>query len=139
MPYHELFMGSPIQYPCHPLGYAKYILGIAFILFLSRVELTADKVEESVIIAAVEGEASSLNILDDFKVTMGPSSVGRKISSKTILQTGKNGKLSLLFSNGTLITIKAGSRFYLRKYKQLESVVKNLPKPSELEEEPTII
>ena len=106
-------------------------------LFLSGVELKADKVTESIIVAAVEGEVSSLNMIDDFKVTMGPSSVGRKISAKTILQTGKTGKVSLLFSNGTLVTVKPGSRFYLRKYKQLEAVLENLPKPGELEEEPT--
>ena len=68
---------------------------------------------------------------------MSSSYVGKKISAKTILTTGKTGKVSLLFSNGTLITIKPGSRFYLRKYKQLEAVVEDLAPPGKLEEEPT--
>ena len=130
-------MGSPLNSPQYVLGYFKHILGVALILIFFGVNLKADKVTESVIVAAVEGDVSSLNIIDDFKVTMNPSSVGRKISAKTILQTGKTGKVSLLFSNGTLITVKPGSRFYLRKYKQLETVVENLPAPGELEEEPT--
>ena len=130
-------MGSPIHFPQYLLGYIRFIVVLFAALFLSGVELKADKVTESIIVAAVEGEVSSLNMIDDFKVTMGPSSVGRKISAKTILQTGKTGKVSLLFSNGTLVTVKPGSRFYLRKYKQLEAVVENLPKPGELEEEPT--
>ena len=77
----------------------------------------AKKVSPSVIVASIEGEVSSLNLEDEFKVQLGPTTVGKKINPKTILTTGKTGKVALLFSNGTLITIKPGSRFYLRTYK----------------------
>ena len=68
---------------------------------------------------------------------MDSSSVGKKVLPKTILSTGNNGKVALLFSNGTLITIKPGSRFYLRTYKQLEGIVAGDVEPGKLEEEPT--
>ena len=99
--------------------------------------LHGKKVSPSVIIASIEGEVSSLNMVDDFKVQMGPTSVGKKINPKTILTTGKTGKIALLFSNGTLITIKPGSRFYLRTYTQLEGMVEGVVDPGKLEEEPT--
>ncbi|MEK9773379.1 MAG: hypothetical protein VW576_07400 [Opitutae bacterium] len=99
--------------------------------------MNAKKVSPSVIVASLEGEVSSLNMVDDFKVQMGPTSVGKKINPKTILTTGKTGKIALLFSNGTLITIKPGSRFYLRTYKQLEGIVEGTLDPGKLEEEPT--
>ena len=76
-------------------------------------------------------------MVDDFKVTVGPKSVGRKLSPQSLITTGKTGKIALLFSNGALFTIKPGSRFYLRKYKQLEDVVEGLVPPGKLEEEPT--
>ena len=76
-------------------------------------------------------------MVDDFNTRMDSSSVGKKVSPKTILSTGKNGKVALLFSNGTLITIKPGSRFYLRTYKQLEGIVAGVVDPGKLEEEPT--
>jgi hypothetical protein len=85
--------------------------------------IEAKKVSPSVIVASIEGEVSSLNLEDEFKVQLGPTTVGKKINPKTILTTGKTGKVALLFSNGTLITIKPGSRFYLRTYKQLEGIV----------------
>ena len=115
--------------------------GITNFLFcgflLTSIQLSADKVVSSVIIASVQGEVSSYNMVDDFKVTVGPKSVGRKLSSQSLITTGKNGKIALLFSNGALFTIKPGSRFYLRKYKQLEAVVEGLHPPGKLEEEPT--
>ena len=95
------------------------------------------KVTPSIIVASIEGEVSSLNMVDDFKVQMGPTSVGKKVNPKTMLTTGKTGKVALLFSNGTLITIKPGSRFYLRTYKQLEGIVEGTIDPGKLEEEPT--
>lgn len=104
---------------------------------LLTLSVSAQKVSPSVIVASIEGEVSSLNMVDDFKVQMGPTSVGKKVIPKTILSTGKNGKVALLFSNGTLITIKPGSRFYLRTYKQLEGVVEGVLDPGKLEEEPT--
>ena len=97
----------------------------------------AKKVSPSVIVASIEGEVSSLNLEDEFKVQLGPTTVGKKINPKTILTTGKTGKVVLLFSNGTLITIKPGSRFYLRTYKQLEGIAEGTVDPGKLEEEPT--
>lgn len=127
-------MGSPF----HLINFPKRaLLGIVFFCSFLIASLFGDKVTQSVIVASIEGEVSSLNLIDDFKVNMSSSYVGKKISAKTILTTGKTGKVSLLFSNGTLITIKPGSRFYLRKYKQLEAVVEDLAPPGKLEEEPT--
>jgi len=127
-------MGSPF----HLINFPKRaLLGIVFFCSFLIASLFGDKVTQSVIVASIEGEVSSLNLIDDFKVNMSSSYVGKKISPKTILTTGKTGKVSLLFSNGTLITIKPGSRFYLRKYKQLEAVVEDLAPPGKLEEEPT--
>ena len=86
---------------------------LTFTLFAISVNtLAAKKVSPSVIVASIEGEVSSLNTVDDFKVQMGRPA-WEKINTKTILTTGKTGKVALLFSNGTLITIKPGSRFYL--------------------------
>ena len=119
-----------------------YVLSFGiFIFFLTILlgtnSLEAKKVSPSVIVASIEGEVNSLNMVDDFKVQMGPTSVGKKINPKTMLTTGKTGSVSLLFSNGTLITIKPGSRFYLRTYKQLEGIVEGALDPGKLEEEPT--
>ena len=112
-----------------------------FCLFLAFVfsvfPALGKKVTPSIIVASIEGEVSSLNMVDDFKVQMGPTSVGKKVNPKTMLTTGKTGKVALLFSNGTLITIKPGSRFYLRTYKQLEGIVAGTIDPGKLEEEPT--
>lgn len=109
-------------------------LGIG-LLFTTFAE--GKKISPSVIVASIEGEVSSLSMVDDFKVQMGSTSVGKKINPKTILTTGKTGKVALLFSNGTLITIKPGSRFYLRTYKQLEGIVEGSVDPGKLKEEPT--
>jgi hypothetical protein len=124
--------------PFHLINFPQRALfGVVLLCSSWASSLFGDKVTQSVIVASIEGEVSSLNLIDDFKVSMSSSYVGKKISPKTILTTGKTGKVSLLFSNGTLITIKPGSRFYLRKYKQLEAVVEDLVPPGKLEEEPT--
>ena len=86
------------------------------LLFVS--ELVA--IEASVIVASVEGEVTSMSIEDEFTVTLTSSSVGKKVEEKSILVTGDTGSASLLFSNGALITIKPGSRFYLRKFAKTE-------------------
>ena len=120
--------------------FANYFRLLGFWLLLALVSshfVSAKKVSPSVIVASIEGEVSSLNMVDDFNVQMGSSSVGKKINPKTILTTGKTGKIALLFSNGTLITIKPGSRFYLRTYKQLEGIVEGSVDPGKLTEEPT--
>ena len=112
-----------------------FCLFLAFVFFV--LPALGRKVTPSIIVASIEGEVSSLNMVDDFKVQMGPTSVGKKVNPKTMLTTGKTGKVALLFSNGTLITIKPGSRFYLRTYKQLEGIVAGTIDPGKLEEEPT--
>jgi len=94
------------------------IIGFIAGLLISAVSLDAAKIVPSVILASIEGEVHSFSLKDEFKVTLDSSSVGKKFSQKSILSTGKDGKAGLLFSNGALITIKPGSRFYLRKYNQ---------------------
>ncbi|MGY8713117.1 MAG: FecR family protein, partial [Verrucomicrobiia bacterium] len=96
-----------------------------------------EAVDASVIVASVEGEVFSISIEDEFQVTLDSSSVGKKIEEKSILLTGKSGSASLLFSNGALITIKPGSRFYLRKFAQKSFTSDHNAKPSEIEEEPS--
>ena len=66
---------------------------------------------------------------------MDVSSVGKKLE-KSIVETGDNGTASF-FSNGTLITIKPGSRFYLESFPKSFKKDHKL-KPSELEEEPSL-
>ena len=108
------------------------------ILFsLPLLSFGSPKIKPSVILASIEGEAHSLSLNEEFKVTLDQSSIGKKISEKTILVTGKDGKAQLLFSNGALITIKPGSRFYLRKYDQKIVSSENVPEPSKIEEEPS--
>lgn len=119
----------------------KKIFGVKFqlvpsiLLLLSWANLGA--IEASVIVASVEGEVTSMSIEDEFIVTLNSSSVGKKVEEKSILVTGDTGSASLLFSNGALITIKSGSRFYLRKFAQKNFSVDHNAKPSELEEEPS--
>ena len=122
---------------CRHLSCIRYWSAFLILYPLVVSPLLANKVTPSVIVTSIKGEVSSLNTVDDFKVQMGPTSVGKKINPKTILTTGKTGKVALLFSNGTLITIKPGSRFYLRTYKQLEGIVDGSLDPGKLEEEPT--
>ena len=99
--------------------------------------LALTKVKPSTIIVSLEGDATVYNIKDDFEVNLTSKSIGKKIDSKSIIKTQKNGTLGLLFSNGTLITIKPGSRFFLREYSQKIISAENLPEPSKLEEEPS--
>ena len=101
------------------------------------VSFSAPKIKPAIILASIEGEAHSLSLKEEFKVTLDQSSVGKKIKEKTIVVTGKDGKAQLLFSNGALITIKPGSRFYLRKYDQKIVSSENVSEPSKIEEEPS--
>ncbi|MBT3666716.1 MAG: hypothetical protein HN548_04490, partial [Opitutae bacterium] len=78
-----------------------------------------------------------MSIEDEFTVTLNSSSVGKKVSEKSILVTGEDGSACLLFSNGALITIKPGSRFYLRKFAQKNFSADHNANPSELEQEPS--
>ena len=96
-----------------------------------------DANDASVIVASVEGEVFSLSLEDDFQVTLDKSSIGKKVEEKSILSTGENGSAALLFSNGTLITVKPGSRFYLRKFAQKAFSSDHNSKPSTLKEEPS--
>ena len=107
------------------------------LLFLFLSSLKAAKVEPVVIVASVDGEVHTYSLQDEFKVTLDSSSVGKTFSAKTILTTGKTGKAGLLFSNGALITVKPGSRFYLRKYNQKIVPAISGTNPSEMEEEPS--
>ena len=94
-----------------------YVLGALF-SFLGVLAHGLEAVDASVIVASVEGEVLSISVEDEFQVTLDSSSVGKKIEEKSILVTKEGGSTSLLFSNGALITIKPGSRFYLRKFAQ---------------------
>ena len=94
-------------------------------------------VEASVIVVAIEGDVSTISIKEDFKVSLDASSVGKKIDANSVILTGKSASASLLFSNGVLITIKSGSRFFLKKYSQKNFKDTSNSKPSELEEEPS--
>ena len=110
------------------------LLGLLLILFCS---IRLNAVDATIILASVEGEVSSLSIKDDFKLTLDASFVGKKIDPDTVLFTGKTGSASLLFSNGVLITVKPGSRFFLKKFSQKSFKDENNLNPSELEEEPS--
>ena len=107
------------------------------ILFSTFISCFGGKIEPTVILASLEGEVHSFSLEDEFKVSLDSSSIGKTFSQKSVLTTGKDGKAGLLFSNGALITIKPGSRFYLRKYNQ--KIVSNakITNPSKMEEEPS--
>ena len=94
-------------------------------------------IEASVIVASIKGEVSSFSIEDEFSITLDSSSVGKKVEEKSILVTGKNGSACLLFSNGALITIESGSRFYLRRFEQKNFTVDHNANPSQIEIEPS--
>lgn len=121
-------------------NYGKVFL-LKLILFLSiassAVLVGITKVKPVTLIISLEGDARVYNIKDDFEVNLTANSIGKKIDSKSIITTEKNGTLGLLFSNGTLITIKPGSRFFIREYSQQIISADNLPDPSKLEEEPS--
>ena len=122
------------------LSHKLFTSGLNYFLFLLVFSFTVIKLaakDASVIVASVEGEVFSLSLEDDFQTTLDKSSVGKKVEEKSILITGKNGSTSLLFSNGTLITVKPGSRFYLRKFAQKAFSPDHNSKPSTLEEEPS--
>ena len=116
------------------------LLRFSVVILLSILIFAVNKagaVEASVIVASVEGDVSSILIKEDFKVTLDASSVGKKIDANSVILTGKSASASLLFSNGVLITIKPGSRFFLKKYSQKNFKDSSNSKPSELEEEPS--
>ncbi len=110
---------------------------LCFNILCSQSNYVFGKVRPSIIIASVEGEAHTFSIEDELKVTITPSSIGKKIMERTILTTGKGSKVGLLFSNGTLITVKSGSKFYVRKYEQMVVSSEEIGSPSTLEEEPS--
>jgi hypothetical protein len=95
------------------------------------------EVGATILVVSLEGKASCLNLEDEFMVDLDSSAVGKKIKEKSILVTGANGSIGVLFSNGTLITVKPNSRFYLREYSQKIFDLSDLPAPSKLEEEPS--
>ena len=110
------------------------LLGLLLILFCS---IRLNAVDATIILASAEGEVSNFSIKDDFKLSLDASFVGKKIDPDTVLLTGKTGTASLLFSNGVLITVKPGSRFFLKKFSQKSFKDENNLNPSELEEEPS--
>ena len=89
------------------------LLGLLLILFCS---IRLNAVDATIILASAEGEVSNFSIKDDFKLSLDASFVGKKIDPDTVLFTGKTGTASLLFSNGVLITVKPGSRFFLKSF-----------------------
>ena len=107
-------------------------VGCAFFSHWLRAEVGA-----TILVVSLEGQVSSLSLEDEFKVDLDSTTIGRKIDEKSILVTGKDGSIGLLFSNGTLITVKPGTRFYLREYSQKAFSPSEISAPSELEEEPT--
>ena len=122
------------------LSVKKLFSGLHYFVFICLAKLVIVDlyaVDASVIVASVEGEVFSLSIEDDFQITLDSSSVGKKVEEKSIIVTGESGNASLLFSNGALITIKSGSRFYLRKFAQKSFNSDPNATPSQIEEEPS--
>ena len=109
---------------------------ICLVLSLLPGYSTAD-VGATILVVSLEGKATCLNLEDEFLIDLDSSSVGKKIGEKSILATGKDGSVGLLFSNGTLVTVKPGTRFYLREYSQKTFNPSDLPLPSKLKEEPS--
>jgi hypothetical protein len=97
----------------------------------------AGEVGATILIVSLEGKVTSFSLEDEFTVDLDSSSVGKKIEEQSILVTGKDGSVGLLFSNGTLVTVKPGTRFYLREYSQKIFKPSGFPSPSKLEEEPS--
>lgn len=114
----------------------KLLFSFVFLSVIGAVEGII-KVKATTLIVSLEGDAKVYNIKDDFEVKLTANSIGKKIDSKSIITTEKNGTLGLLFSNGTLITVKPGSRFFIREYSQKIISADNLPDPAMLEEEPS--
>ena len=121
----------------YPIAFPQKAPVFFCILFSTFISCFGGKIEPTVILASLEGEVHSFSLEDEFKVSLDSSSIGKTFSQKSVLTTGKDGKAGLLFSNGALITIKPGSRFYLRKYNQ--KIVSNakITNPSKMEEEPS--
>jgi hypothetical protein len=113
---------------------------VFFAFFVACTLLLPDaqaEVEATILVVSLEGQVSSLSLEDDFKVELDSTAIGRKVDGKSILLTGKDGSVGLLFSNGTLITVKPGTRFYLREYAQKTFSPTGLSVPSKLKEEPS--
>ena len=122
------------------LSVKKLFSGLHYFVFICLAQFVVvdlEAVDASVIVASVEGEVFSLSIEDEFQITLDSSSVGKKVEEKSIIVTGDSGNASLLFSNGALITIKPGSRFYLRKFAQKSFSADPNANPSQIEEEPS--
>ena len=63
------------------INFSTNIFKLVSLLFWGlfwTLSVSAKKVSPSVIVASIEGEVNSLNMVDDFKVQMGPTSVGKK-------------------------------------------------------------
>lgn len=117
-----------------------FVVRVCFALFVACALLLPNvraEVEATILVVSLEGQVSSLSLEDDFKVELDSSAIGRKVDEKSILLTGKDGSVGLLFSNGTLITVKPGTRFYLREYAQKTFSPTGLSVPSKLKEEPS--
>ena len=110
-------------------------IGLFFFSFLAR--SYAGEVGATILVVSLEGKASCLSLEEEFMVDLDSTAVGKKISEKSILVTGKDGSVGLLFSNGTLVTVKPGTRFYLREYSQKVFNSSDMPLPSEIKEEPS--
>ena len=122
------------------LSVKKLFSGLHYFVFICLAQFVVvdlEAVDASVIVASVEGEVFSLSIEDEFQITLDSSSVGKKVEEKSIIVTGDSGNASLLFTNGALITIKPGSRFYLRKFAQKSFSADPNANPSQIEEEPS--
>ena len=77
------------------INWAYLVLPIFLITLVNC--LDAKKVSPSVIVASVEGEVSSLNMVDDFKVQMGPTSVGKKLTPRQFLALERRVRLHYFF------------------------------------------
>ena len=90
--------------PLHGRGWSLCVYSGICLFFLSLLPLSfAGDVGATILVVSLEGKATCLNLEDEFMVDLDSSSVGKKIEEKSILVTGKNGSVGLLFSNGTLI------------------------------------
>jgi hypothetical protein len=124
--------------PLHGRGWNLCVYSGICLFFLSLLPGSfAGDVGATILVVSLEGKATCLNLEDEFMVDLDSTSVGKKIEEKSILVTGKNGSVGLLFSNGTMVTVKPGTRFYLREYSQKIFNPSGLPLPSKLEEEPS--
>ena len=123
----------------HPFTGKGWILCVfsAICLFFFVARSYAGEVGATILVVSLEGKASCLSLEEEFMVDLDSTAVGKKISEKSILVTGKDGSVGLLFSNGTLVTVKPGTRFYLREYSQKVFNSSDMPLPSKMKEEPS--